>query len=142
MPPTEPSRATEIQAIRGAYAALNRNDVAGFLQIFDPAIERVEPPGFPSSGTYHGIEAVTAHVTQARAKWAEGACEPQRFVVSGDRIIAIVDVRVRLKDESDFREGQIADGFIFRNGKAIFFGTFGSEREALEWAGLPSGSAD
>ncbi len=50
--------AAETEAIRQAYAALNRNDIAGFVKAFDPEIERIEPAEFPSGGTYHGIEAV------------------------------------------------------------------------------------
>lgn len=31
-----PSLAAEIEALREAYAALNRNDIPGFVQVFDP----------------------------------------------------------------------------------------------------------
>ena len=127
----------EKEAIREAYAALNRNDVPGFVRIFDPQIERIEPADFPQGGTYRGLEAVTAHVSKARATWAEGGCEPERLIVAGDRVIAIVNVRVRLKHETDWREGRTADVFTFRNGgKVIQFHTFFDERQGLEWAGV------
>ncbi len=125
----------EIEALRGAYAALNRGDVAGFVRVLDAQIERVEPPGFPMSGTYRGLDAVSAHFTEARGAWAEGACEPERFTVVGGRVVVIVRVRVRLRDETAWREGRVADGFAFRDGKAVVFRTFLDEREALEWAG-------
>ena len=133
-----PSLAAEIDALRGAYAALNRNDIAGFVAVFDPQIERIEPADFPMAGTYRGLEAVTAHVTKGRGTWAEGGCVPQRFIVApgGDRIIVLVHVRVRLKHESEWREGRIADVYTFRSGKAVQFRTFGDERQALEWAGV------
>jgi ketosteroid isomerase-like protein len=131
-----PPLAAETQAIREAYAALNRGDVPGFVSVLDPQVERVEPAGFPMSGTYRGLAAVTAHLSKARGTWAEGSCEPRRFIVAGDRLIVLVDVRVRLKHETDWREGRIADVFTFRNGKAIGFRTFGEERQALEWAGV------
>ena len=130
-----PSLAAEIKAISAAYAALNRNDIPGFVSLFDPQIERIEFPDSPLGGTYHGLAAVTAHVTQGRGSWAEGGCEPQRFIVAGDRIIVLVDVHVRLKTETEWREGRTADVFTFRNGKAIQFRTFGDEREALKWVG-------
>jgi hypothetical protein len=47
-----PSLAAEIEALREAYAALNRNDVAGFVKDFDPQIERIEPADLPGGGTY------------------------------------------------------------------------------------------
>jgi ketosteroid isomerase-like protein len=137
-----PSLEAETQALREAYAALNRNDIPAFVQVFDPQIERIEPADFPQGGTYHGLAAVTAHLSKARGTWAEGSCEPQRFIVAGDRIIVLIDVRVRLKTETEWREGRIADVYTFRNGKAIEFRTFADERQALEWAGAQPSDAD
>jgi ketosteroid isomerase-like protein len=137
-----PSLTAEAEAIREAYAALNRNDIPGFVQVFDPQIERIEPAEFPQGGTYHGLEAVTAHIAKGRGTWAEGSCEPQRFIVAGDRVIVFVHVHVRLKHETQWREGHLADVFTFRNGKAIAFRTFADERQALEWAGVKSSDAN
>lgn len=135
------SATAETNALKDAYDALNRNDVPAFLRIFDPGIERTEPEGFPGSGTYRGLEALKAHVELHRGNWAEGGCEPERFVVAGDRVVVFVHVRVRLKHEAEWREGHIADGFAFRNGKAIEFRTFIDRRKALEWAGVETADA-
>lgn len=137
-----PSLATEREALREAYAALNRNDIPAFIAIFDPEIERIEPADFPQGGTYRGPEAVKAHVAKGRGTWAEGGCEPERFIVAGDRIIVLVHVRVRLKHETEWREGRVADVYTFRNGKAIQFRTFADERQALEWAGVKAPDAN
>lgn len=134
--------AAEAEAIKEAYAALNRNDIPGFAQIFDPQIERIEPTDFPSGGTYHGLEAVKAHVAHGRGSWAEGSCEPERFIVSGDKIVVLIHVRVRLKDNTDWIDGHIGDVYTFRNGKAIQFRTFADEQEALEWAGVEASDAN
>jgi len=131
-----PSLAAETEALREAYAALNRNDIPAFAAVFDPQIERIEPADFPQGGTYHGLEAVKAHVSKGRGTWAEGNCEPERFIVAGDWIVVLVHVRVRLKHETTWREGRIADVYTFRNGKAIQFRTFADERQALDWAGV------
>lgn len=128
----------EIEAVRQAYAALNRGDVDGFVKDFDPQIERVEFEGSPMAGAFHGIEEVRAHVAKGRSTWAEGACEPERFVVSGDKVIVTCHVRVRLKDQTDWLEGSTADVYTFRNGRAIQFRTFADESEALEYAGVIS----
>ncbi len=71
--PTQPLEA-ETEALMQAYAALNRNEIPGFVKMMDPQIERVEH--FPSGATHHGIAAVTEHAAQARETWAEGSCEP------------------------------------------------------------------
>jgi ketosteroid isomerase-like protein len=128
--------AAEIDAVHKAYAALNRGDVAGFVRLFDASVERIEEfSGF----TCRGLAAMTQHVAEARATWAEGGCEPQRFCVggvAGDRVVVFVDVRVRLKNETPWREGRIADVYTSRNGKVIEFRTFGDERQAVQWAGV------
>lgn len=141
--PTAPLSA-EIDAIRQAYAALNRGDVPGFLQLFDPQVERIErlaPADFPTGRLYRGLAEMTEHVSTARATWAEGGCEPQQFIVAGDRVIVLVDVRVRLKNETQWRQGRTADAFAFRNGKAIEFHTFPDEHQARQWAGIEASDA-
>jgi uncharacterized protein len=128
--------ADETEALREAYAALNRNDIPAFVAVLDPQIERVEPPEFPQGGTYRGLAAVKEHVSRARETWAEGSCEPQRFIALGDKVVVIAHVHVRLNDETEWRDGQIADVFTFRNGKAVHWRTFAETSQALQWAGL------
>ena len=132
----------EIQMLREAYAALNRNDIAGFVKDFDRQIERIEFLELPSGGTYYGLEAVREHVSQGRSTWAEGSCEPERFIVVGDKIVVLTNVRVRLKNEAEWREGCTADVYAFRNGNVIQFRTFADERQALEFAGVEALDAD
>ncbi len=126
----------EVQTLKDAFAALNRGDIAGFTACFDPRIERTEPLNFPGGGVYHGIDAVREHMTKARSRWTEGTCEPQRFVTAGDKIIVISQVHVRLKDETNWREGRVADLFVFKEGKVIEYHTCASEAEAMARAGI------
>jgi len=115
-----PSLAAETEALREAYAALNRNDIPACVKGFDPQIEWTEPAEYPGGGTYHGHAAVKAHLSQSRGSWAEGSCEPERLIVADDKIIVFVYVRVRLKHNMEWHEGRLADVYTFRNGKAIF----------------------
>ncbi len=135
----------EIDALRRAYAALNANDIAGFVACFDPEIERIEPPNFPMAGTYRGIEAVTAHVTAGRSTWAEGTCSPTQILAAGDKVTVICDIHVRIKGPNDstgdWIYGRIADVFTFRDGKAIQYRTFGEVKDALAWAGAVAADA-
>lgn len=126
----------DAQAVKDVYAALNRNDIPAVLQAFDPQIERIEPPGFPGEGTFRGIAAVQEHWSKARATWAEGSCEPEQLIVAGNKIVVFVNVHVRLKQETEWREGSLADVFTFRNGKVIQMRTFLDRQQALEWAGV------
>lgn len=118
------------------YAAINRNDVAAFTAYFDADVVRVEPKGFPTSGTYGGIAEVSAHVAQGRSTWAEGTCEPEDFLTRGDMVVANVHVRVRLHDSTDWIDARFADGFRLRDGKIIEFRTFVTRADARRWAGI------
>jgi uncharacterized protein len=137
-----PPLATETEALRELYAALNRNDIPGTIKALDPQIEWIELIEYPEGGTYHGLADVEVHISQARGTWAEGSCEPERFIVVGDKIVVFVDVRVRLKHETQWREGRLADVYTFRNGKAIQVRSFADRRRALEWAGVKASDTD
>src|SRR5919198_1881947 len=104
-----PSLAAETEALREACAALNRNDIPATVKAFDPQIEWTEPAEYPGGGTYHGHAGVKAHLSHSRGSWAEGSCEPERFIVAGDKIIVFVHVRVRLKHSMEWIEARLAD---------------------------------
>ncbi len=125
---------TTTKVLKEAYAALNCGDIDGFVKDFDPEIVRVEFEGSPTGGSYRGIDSVTTHVAQGRSTWAEGSCEPEQFVVAGDKVVVSCQIRVRLKDQTDWLEGRTTDVFTFRDGKVIEFRTFADERQALEFA--------
>jgi uncharacterized protein len=127
---------TVCEALEEFFSAINRNDMQAMSKHFDPQIVRIEPEGFPTAGTYRGITEVQEHVTRGRGTWAEGSCEPERFLVNGDKVVVYLHARVRLKDSTDWIDGRFADGFVFRNGKIIQYLSFGQRAEALEWAGI------
>lgn len=127
---------TEIEALERFFAAINRNDMQAITTDFDPHILRVEPPGFPTAGTYRGIAEVQAHVAQGRGTWAEGSCDPEKFLVNGDKVVVYLHVHVRLKDATDWIDARFADGFAFRSGRITEYRTFGERVDALAWAGI------
>ncbi|QJR13536.1 nuclear transport factor 2 family protein [Usitatibacter palustris] len=128
-----PLRAAEIEALKELYAAINRNDIESAVKILDPQIAWIEPPEYGT--TCHGLVELKAHLTKARGTWAEGSCEPDRFVVAGDKVIVFLNIHVRLKTETDFRVGRHAAIFTFRDGVATEMRIIDDEQEALEWAG-------
>jgi len=126
----------EIEVLKQFFAALNRNDMQGITKYFDPQIVRIEPEGFPTAGTYRGIAEVQEHLTKGRGTWAEGTCEPEKFLTKGDKVVVYLHVRVRLKDSTDWVGGRFADGFVFRDGKITHYLSFGEQLDALKWAGI------
>ncbi|HEX8850520.1 MAG TPA: nuclear transport factor 2 family protein [Gemmatimonadaceae bacterium] len=129
----------EVDALQRFFAAINRNDMQAMTKDFDPQILRVEPEGFPTAGTYRGIAEVQAHVGKGRGTWAEGRCEPEKFLVNGEKVVVYLHARVRLKDATEWIDGRFADGFVFRDGRITEYRSFGARAQALEWAGIRDG---
>ena len=127
---------TPTEALQHFFDAINRNDMHAMIRDFDPDIVRIEPAGFPTAGTYRGIAEVQEHVRKGRGTWAEGTCEPERFLVNGDKVVVYLHARVRLKGSNEWVGGRFADGFAFRNGKIVQYLSFGERAQALEWAGI------
>jgi ketosteroid isomerase-like protein len=126
----------EIEVLEQFFAAINRNDMEGITKYLDPQIVRIEPEGFPTAGNYRGIAEVQEHVTKGRGTWAEGTCQPEKFLANGDKVVAYLHVWVRLKDSTDWVGGRFADGFVFRDGKITLYLSFGERLDALKWAGI------
>ena len=125
-----------IEVSKQIYAALNEDRAADALDFFDPSIVRVEFEGTPSGGTYREHSGVRAHFVNGRSTWAEGLCKPVGFISIDDRIVVLVHVRVRLKDQVDWLEGRLADVFTFSGSKIVEMRTFAETHDALLWAGV------
>lgn len=126
----------EVDVLQQFFAAINRNDMQAITKDLDPRIVRVEPDGFPTAGTYRGIAEVQRHVTTGRGTWAEGSCDPEKFLVNGDKVVVYLYAWVRKKGATDWMGGRFADGFAFRNGKITEYRSFAERAQALEWAGI------
>ena len=126
----------EIEALKRFFAAINRNDMQAITDDFDARIVRVEPEGFPTAGTYRGIEAIRQHVATGRGTWAEGSCDPEGFLTNGDKVVVYLHALVLVKGASDWIDGRFADGFTFRDGRIVEYHTFAQRIDALTWAGI------
>ncbi len=126
----------EIEVLEQFFAAINRNDMQGITKDFDPQIVRKEFEGSPAAGAYRGIAEVQEHVTKGRGTWAEGSCDPEKFLTKGDKVVVYLHARVRLKESTEWIGGRFADGFAFRDGKITEYHSFGERLDALKWAGI------
>jgi ketosteroid isomerase-like protein len=126
--------ATEIESLRAIYDGINRNDISAAVAPLAEDIAWIEPAEYTGSATCHGRANVAAHLIRARATWAEGSCEPEQFLVIGDKVVVTIHVHVRLKTETAFRDGRHAAVYTFRNGQAIEMRIIDDPQQAIEWA--------
>jgi uncharacterized protein len=127
---------TATEALEQFFAAINRNDMTAITRDFDQEIVRVEFEGSPGGGTYRGIQDVQENVKKGRGTWAEGTCDPERYLVRGDKVVVYLHAWVRLKNSTEWSGGKFADGFLFRDGKIIEYRSFHEREQALEWADI------
>ena len=132
---------TPVQILEDFFAAINRNDMEAMAAAFDPAIVRVEPEGFPTSGTYRGLAEVRDQVAKGRGTWAEGSCDPEEFRVDGEKAVVYLHARVRKTGETAWIDGRFADGFVFRGGRIVEYRTFWEREDALAWLRLAAPAA-
>lgn len=125
----------KVEILKDLYAALNRNDIPGVVASFAPEVTWTEPDHF-GTGTQKGLDAVRNHFAAGRDTWAEGTCEPERFIAAGDKIVAFSYVHVRLKGQTEWVQGPMAEVYTFRDGKIIQARVFDDRQESLEWAGI------
>lgn len=126
----------EIEVLEQFFAAINRNDMQGISKDFDPQIVRIEFEGSPTGGTYRGMAEVQEHVAKGRGTWAEGSCDPEKFLTKGNKVVVYLHARVRLQESTEWIGGRFADGFAFCDGKITEYHSFGERLDALKWAGI------
>ena len=127
---------SDVDVLKSFFAAINRNDMQPVARHLDPRVVRIEFEGSPAADTYHGLAAVQENVRAGRGTWAEGSCEPEQFLVEGERVVVYLHARVRLHGATDWTGGRFADGFVLRNGKITEYHSFGERADALRWAGI------
>jgi ketosteroid isomerase-like protein len=128
-----------VEIVRRAMDAWNRQDIQGILAHADPDIEYVNAPAAVEPGTRRGHEGLAA---VARTQWQSlpgGRQEIDRLEDRGNEVISIGRVS-RLMPGSDARlDNPILLSWKFRDGKVIRLEMLGAGPEfpeALEAAGL------
>lgn len=124
------------EVLREFFAAINRNDMESMAAQFAAQIIRVEPEGWPTAGTYTGINEVREHVRKGRETWAEGSCDPEAYFANGEKIVVYLHAHVKLAINNEWVGGRFADGFVVERGKILEYRTFWERENALAWAGI------
>lgn len=131
----EPSSDENIKIIKQVYFGINQYDLDSVLSLLDADVVRVEPKEL-TGGTYRGHVEMRNHIISGRSTWAEGAIEPVEFFSNENKIVVIVHIKVRLKNDPKWLDAQLADGFSLKGGLVTEFHSFMNRQSAFEWAGL------
>ena len=105
------------------------------LHLLDPEVE-VRDHDAPDQSEYRGREGFARWMRDWDAAWEMWSVEPERFIDTDDRVVAIYRMKVQGKGSGvvlDRHEGQV---WTIRDGLAIRLDVYGSSEAALEAAGL------
>jgi ketosteroid isomerase-like protein len=122
----------DIQTVRSAYEAFNRQDIPAVLATYDPAIEWTEAGGGRApSGTFRGPEAVASHVfATVPANFEEFRATPERFIDAGEHVVVIGRFHGKAKSGATL-DAPFVHVQRMRNGRIIKFENY---VEASAWA--------
>ena len=126
--------------VQRAMEAFNRRDMDGLLEMADPEVAWSPPVELPGTRTYHGHDGVRQAVEDMLDAFGDLRAEPERFIDSEDRVIALYWWRGRASasgisvDDFDVPVGMIAE--LNAQGKATDVRFFTTWEKALEVAGV------
>jgi hypothetical protein len=108
--------------LRAGYAAFNRQDIPGVIELFDENIEWTEPEWTYGSfsGTMRGRDQVVQRVFGPIAENFESfELDPREYYGEGDTVIVIGSFRLRPKSVNQTLDVPFAHVWRLRDGKAV-----------------------
>jgi ketosteroid isomerase-like protein len=125
-----------VEIARDAYAAFNRGEWdAGFASAAAD-FEWESDARLPNAGIYRGRAEIQRFFEDQAAPFESSVIEPERFIVEGDYVVALVKLRRKPQGSSAELEADIAHLWTFRDGRPIRGQAFAKREDALKAAGL------
>jgi ketosteroid isomerase-like protein len=122
------------EALRVAFHALNQGDLDGFLDLIDPEVEFTSMIAEAEGETFHGHEGVKRWWELVRNAFTDVRWDYLVVQADADRGVTKVLIEGTL---GGVQVGQTMwQATVARDGKAIWWGFFRTEAEALEAVGL------
>ena len=125
-----------MEVVRDTLAAFNRGGVEAALDYFDPSIEWLAPPEWLEQRLYKGHDGIREIAAVWTENFDEYRLDLERAIGAGDRVIALVYQRGRIKGSGNEIEQPIGYDWEVRNGKGVRVQVYFSWNEALKAAGL------
>jgi ketosteroid isomerase-like protein len=125
-----------VEVVRRTLDAFNRQGVEAALAYFDPEIEWRGPPEWLEAGVYKGHDGIREIASIWTQNFDEFRLDLDKAIDAGDRVVALVYQRGRIKRSGDLIEQQIGYDWEVRAGKGVRVQVYFSWEQVLEAAGL------
>ena len=117
-----------IAVVQQAYAAFQRGDVAGVLELVAEDVEWEGVKGVPSSVPFGGLRRGRAAVAEFFAIVGREEeftrFEPREYFANGDRVVALGSYEARVRRTGKSFAGDWAMAFTLRDGKIVGFSEY------------------
>jgi ketosteroid isomerase-like protein len=123
-----------VERVRRGYEALNRGELRP--ESFGAEFEIVEPPEQPGAETRHGPKGVSDSMTALTEAFADLQYHPERFIESGNQVVALLRVSGRGRGSGIVVESNVAHVWTLQDRKPIRVEIYLDVTQALEAAGL------
>ena len=128
-----------VELVRSAYDAWNRDDLEAQLAMLHPEFEYVTSGLFPGlAPTYRGHEGYREFWRDFKQVWESLRIDIVELHEAGERYVALLDFEARSRDGLTVCR-QFGNVLSVHDGLAMRIEAFGSWAEALEAVGLPKG---
>jgi len=125
-----------VEVVRRFYEAWARNAFPGPVELMDPEIEYVNPPGAIEPGTRRGRVAFSGAVEKLLEGWESWQADPEEFKAVGDQVVVVLRYRALGRGSGVEMEGRESALWTLRDGRVTRYAWFHGPEDALEAAGL------
>ena len=113
-----------VKIVRAIYAAWNREQFPGPLELLDPDIEYVNPPDAVEPGTRRGLEEFERATAKTMEGWETWDMELESLKSHGDHVAVVVTYRARGRTSGVEVTGRESALWTLRDGRAIRYAWF------------------
>ena len=121
------SEKDNVQMVEKAYNAFKRGDIKAVLNTLAEDVEWISPGPpdvMPAAGTRRGRQAVAEFFATVSEQEDIEVFEPQEFIAQGNKVVAILEYRSRVKATGRIAETSLVHVFDIAGGKVKRFREF------------------
>jgi ketosteroid isomerase-like protein len=121
------SEQDNIRIIKDAYDAFKRGDIPGLLNMLTDDVEWITPGPkdiMPVAGHRRGRDGVAEFFAALSSQENVEVFEPEEYIAQGDKVVAIIRYRGRVKATGRTAETPLVHVFDLTNGKVSRFREF------------------
>ena len=111
--------ADTVELLKGSYAALNRRDIDGTLEVLDADAKWVEHSDLPEAGSYEGRETIRGFLEQFLDSWDEFEQQIEEIHVEEDCVLLFIRLTSSGRGSGIDVQSRYAHLWIMRDDRAV-----------------------